>query len=119
MKQCLLFCSIIFSALFANAQAPDWLKSEVLLVREAAVAVAGASNCATKSNVLGQIYVLSRIIQPLSLSDNSYGKRVYALAILLESYGLNARFIDACSKTDEASFNRAIEILKDLYSNLN
>jgi hypothetical protein len=118
MKLILTFSAVFLTTLLVNAQAPAWLKGETLLVKEAAIAVSDSTSCAVKTNVLGQAYVLSRTIQALALGDSSYGSDVYPLAVLVESYSVNSRFKDACTNTDQVSFNRVVELLQHLYNKL-
>lgn len=118
MKFFIIFSSIFFTGFLAAAKAPAWLKAETLLVKEAAVSVSGNHSCADKTNILGQVYVLSRTVQALAEDNTSYSSEVYPLAALLESYSVNARFKDACTNTEPTSFNRTVELLQQLDSKL-
>ena len=114
MKQILISIAVLFSVSLASAKTPAWLSAEVLLLREAAVAVAGAETCAAKSNILGQVYTLSRVIETMSQADAQSPNDVFALATLLSTYGVNARFDDACQNTDAESFAKVIDLLSKL-----
>jgi hypothetical protein len=116
MKHLTILASVFFVNVMATAKVPTWIKSETTLVHEAALVVAD-KNCAAKTNVLGQTYVLSRILKSLTVEEVG-GSEIYALATLLESYSTNARFNDPCEKTDGKSFGEMISVLGDLESKL-
>lgn len=68
----------------------------------------------TKLEEFGQVYVLGNVIESISLGNSSFSNDVYPQAVLVKSYGVNARFHDACRNTDTEVFGQLIEDLRKL-----